>query len=183
MQHDDGIATFGASATDQITGYDGIVLNVAYHVSGCERIGVRALDVPDEADETQWFYPTHLDLGDDPMDGYFEEPPVTSTPFDLGWHLRDRITGAEGIATTITCHLHNCPRAALTPLPGEEPPEESQDRFWFDAPRLEVVNRPDEGGLVNTLSEWVDTLQGSGEAATGAAGDDYASKTNDGGNR
>jgi hypothetical protein len=167
MQHDDTVAMLGGTATDTITGYSGVIINVAYHVTGCERIGLRS-DDPSEAEETRWFYPTQLTFGDDIRDDVYEDDPVTSVGFDIGWHLRDRVTGAEGIATTITFSLHNCPEVALTPIQ-DDPPEEPVDRFWFDAPRTEVVNRPSGEGFMASLSAWVESLRNAGEGETGAA--------------
>lgn len=167
MEHDPTVAQLGAVATDTITGYEGVVTDVAYHVSGCARVGVRATDDPAEADETRFFYPTQLTISDDVQTGVFEDSPVTSVGFDLGWHLRDRITQAGGIATTISFSLYNCPQVALTPV-SDDAPEEPVERFWFDAPRTEVVNRPSEEGLVTSLQDFVNGLRGGSEAATGA---------------
>lgn len=168
MEHDPTIAQLGALATDEITGYEGIITDVAYHVTGCTRIGVRATDNPEEADKTRFFYPTQLTITDDVQENVYSDDPVTSVGFDLGWHLRDRITHAEGIATTVKFSLHNCPRVALTPVP-EETPEEPVERFWYDTPRVEVVNRPSDEGLVSSLAEFVNGLRSAGEASTGAS--------------
>jgi len=179
MKHDPTIAPLGARAEDSITGYEGIVVSVAYHITGCERIGVRALNEPSEVDATEWLYEANALTGDEPIEGYVADEPVTSTDFDLGWRLRDRVTGAEGVATTINFNLYNCPRVGIDAV-DDEPPEEPRDRFWFDAPRMEVVDRPSDAGLVESLSDFLESVQQGSASSTGAPATDSQRKTNDG---
>lgn len=54
----------------------------------------------------------------------------------LGKKGRDKITGFEGIITTVAEHLYGCKQIALTP-PAKE--NVTQDICWFDEDRVEIV--------------------------------------------
>ena len=176
MQHDQN-ADFqlGDIVTDKISGYHGIVTRVAYHITGCERYGVKRLDEPSAADEETFFYPTQLEQ-EGHQRSIYDETPITHVEFDLGWKLRDRVTGREGVATTIAFELHNCPDVAITPL-FDEQPDEYPGRDWYDAPRVEVIDRPDTDTHLSRLGTWLEGLRGSGEAATGAMGSKNTSRS------
>lgn len=175
MQLSESLPQLGTVQKDKITGYEGVVTTVAYHIAGCNRIGLRSQE-PSEADETKFFYPTQLEQVEEVDESLIIDEPTTEVGFDLGWHLQNKINGANGIATTITFNLYNCPRVAMTPF-GEEPPEEPQDRFWADAPEASVVNKPDDNDFLDTISKWVDNLKDGSESETGAKGEDYSTRS------
>ena len=105
------------------------------------------------------------------MDDVFtvSDEPVNSVDFELGTTVRDTVTNVEGVASTVTFSLMNCPRVAIQPV--EDDPAEALDRQWADAPRIEVVG---EG-----VSATFEGLQASeDEAATGPAGEDLVRVTN-----
>jgi len=67
----------------------------------------------------------------------------------LGLRCRDKVTGMEGIVTSITFDLYGCIQAILHP--GLDSDGKVSETFWFDQNRLEIVNdnpvmdRPDFG--------------------------------------
>lgn len=55
----------------------------------------------------------------------------------LGQKVRDRVTGLEGVVTTISYDLYGCVQAIVTPKAKEG---ETRSSAWFDTHRLVVLN-------------------------------------------
>jgi hypothetical protein len=56
----------------------------------------------------------------------------------LGWEAKDKITGCEGVITSVCFDLYGCIQAVLSPpvlKKGDKPPE---FLGWFDINRLEI---------------------------------------------
>lgn len=58
----------------------------------------------------------------------------------LGHHVRDRVTGFEGIATSVGFDLYGCVQAIVTPIK-EKASDKLADSHWFDEKRLEVLSK------------------------------------------
>jgi len=138
--NDAGPFELGDVVEDEISGFRGVVIAIADHLTGCQRIGVRANDTENTArrGDEEFFYPSQLSRVEDADPIEPEHDPVTEVNFEMGQKLRDTVTGFEGVVTTISYELHNCPRAGLSVVDNHDPTE-NPDRGWFDAPRLEVV--------------------------------------------
>lgn len=62
MQIDTNGITLGDIAQDRITGYRGIVVGIAQHLTGCARAGLQAqIDKEGKVPEAQWFDVTTLE--------------------------------------------------------------------------------------------------------------------------
>lgn len=56
----------------------------------------------------------------------------------LGLKARDKVTGFEGVVSTVSFDLYGCIQVVLTPpLDGDG---KKQDGVWFDVARLEVTD-------------------------------------------
>jgi len=168
----------GYRVRDKISGYEGIVTDIGTHITGCTRFGVMPdnHEDPTQRGSTEFFYGAQLEIlsenNDFAEDG---EDSVTDVDFELGDLVKDDVTGFEGIASTITFNLYNCPRVAIQPtlekgtiLPGGDS-ENDIDREWFDAPRVVYV----DGGI----SADYETLIAEGTTAeTGAPANDVSRK-------
>jgi len=167
----------GDQVVNQYTGTCGHVISIGDHLTGCTRIGVRSESVSsdDRSDhqETEFYYPAELSVitSVDEREN-IETPPQsiedTETDVTLGNEVKDTVTGITGIVTTITYNMYNCPRVAINPT--REGGEYSNDREWFDLPRVEVV---DDG----VAAEFDELAESTDESDSGAASSDYESKS------
>ena len=57
----------------------------------------------------------------------------------LGKNVRDCVTGAEGIATSVCFDLYGCVQVAITPKVRDG---KREDGAWFDHKRLIVIGAP-----------------------------------------
>lgn len=57
----------------------------------------------------------------------------------LGLKVRDRVTGFEGVVTSIGFDLYGCVQAIVSPFAGEK--GELKDSRWFDTSRLVVTDK------------------------------------------
>lgn len=57
---------------------------------------------------------------------------------DLGKRGRDKVTGAEGVITSVVFDLYGC--VQMTLVPGKGPDGKLQDANWFDAHRIEIID-------------------------------------------
>jgi hypothetical protein len=53
----------------------------------------------------------------------------------LGYRVRDKVTGFEGVVTSVSFALYGCVQAIVTPAAKEDKLPDSQ---WFDISRLEL---------------------------------------------
>ena len=159
----------GDHVRDEVTGYEGYVVAIAYHLTGCTRFGVRSNDeVPANRAEEEWFSEAQLEkTGEDSV----EADTVTTSDIELGDRVKDDITDIEGFVTTVTYNLYNCPRAAITTIPDEK--NEEYNREWFDVPRLEFL-----GGGVG--DDYQSLTENDNEGETGASGADISRVSNRG---
>jgi hypothetical protein len=58
----------------------------------------------------------------------------------LGTHVKDRITGIEGVATSVCFDLYGCIQVILHP--GVDKDGKPREQCWFDIARLEILDRP-----------------------------------------
>ena len=57
----------------------------------------------------------------------------------LGLNAKDKVTGFEGVITTVCFDLYGCIQLALTPF-AKKGDQELKASHWFDVARLEVSN-------------------------------------------
>jgi len=57
----------------------------------------------------------------------------------LGCRAKDRVTGLEGVLTSICFDLYGCIQASLHP--GLDKDGKSRDLAWYDVARIEVVGK------------------------------------------
>ncbi len=57
----------------------------------------------------------------------------------LGMRVRDHVTKAEGIATSVSFDLYGCIQVALNP--GLDKDGKHRDSYWMDIARLEVIGK------------------------------------------
>lgn len=140
----------GMHVRDRISGYEGIVTDVGYHLTGCVRLGVMPVDTgkTSHRGDTEFFYPDQLEIVHEETE--FTEAAENAltredVDFWLGDCVEDSVTGFRGVASTITVNLYNCPRVAVQPrvgsdtiLPGGD--DVDVDREWFDTPRVSHLN-------------------------------------------
>ena len=55
----------------------------------------------------------------------------------LGFKVKDKVTGATGVATSICFDLYGCIQAVVAPPAGSD--GEPKDGRWYDIARLEIV--------------------------------------------
>ena len=55
----------------------------------------------------------------------------------LGFPVRDRVTGFEGIVSSVGFDLYGCVMAIVTPLVDKD--KKQGEHHWFDTKRLEVT--------------------------------------------
>lgn len=67
-------------------------------------------------------------------------PSIPATLDILGRHVRDRVSGATGIATCVTFDLYGCVQVAIHQ--GLDNDGKVREQFWFDIQRLEVLAKP-----------------------------------------
>jgi hypothetical protein len=158
----------GVKARDRISGFEGIVIGISTHITGCRRIGMRPVERADRGEE-EWLFPEQLELvsGDTEFTELGEKA-TTDVEFELGDELEDEITGVSGIVRTITYNLFNCPRVAIQPVDNTDS-KEAPDCEWFDAPR---VSRVSDG--VSTVFE--EQVNEQTTTATGPSGSDVRRK-------
>ncbi len=58
----------------------------------------------------------------------------------LGTHVKDRITGIEGVATSVSFDLYGCIQVIVHP--GVDKDGKPREQCWFDIARLEITSRP-----------------------------------------
>jgi len=162
----------GVRVRDRISGMEGVVVSVARHYTGCDRIGVRPVERADRGDE-EWFFPQQIKVTEQKT--YFtemkeDEEVVTEIGgFELGNRVEDQLTETRGLVLTVTYNLFNCPRVAIQPLDNTDSIE-VPDTFWFDAPRATFL---DEGA-----SKQAKSMQENVESATGPSTTDVQRKPN-----
>ena len=57
----------------------------------------------------------------------------------LGYRVRDKVTGLEGVVTCICFDLYGCIQATLNP--GVDKEGKLREQAWFDVARLEVISK------------------------------------------
>jgi heat shock protein HspQ len=126
----------GQIVEDNISGFTGVVVTVGDHISGCDRIGVRAIgeEKTDTRSGREWFYPDQLSIVEEENEYTEEINARTDTGFELGNLVTDNVTGFSGFVTVINYHLFNCPCLCVQPESDEDGLDDGQ---WFDDVRLE----------------------------------------------
>lgn len=56
----------------------------------------------------------------------------------LGLRVKDRVTGFEGVVTSVTYDLYGCIQALVNP--GVDKDNKTRDSMWLDTNRLSVVD-------------------------------------------
>lgn len=170
MQATDLDVELGKQVADEVSGFRGIVTTIAEHLTGCARIGVQPTEAegPSVRGEEEFFYPSQISKY---SQGTFDLPddPQTEVGIEMGQRVQDDVTGFEGVVSTITYSLFNCPRVAVSPVDVDDVTEQ-KDRGWFDAPRVSVVGDGISG-------EYVELTTSTDESATGAPPTDSRTKT------
>lgn len=158
----------GDVVQDEITGFRGVVIAFAEHITGCDRVGVRPIDRENTGrrGEEEFFYPSQLTAVEDVDPISVEHEPQTDMEYEMGEMVRDTISNSTGVITTVTYRLYNCPQVALSATSTDEQTE-IEDREWFDVPRVESVGDGVSG-------EFEELAELSDESATGAMGSDWS---------
>ena len=68
----------------------------------------------------------------------------------LGFKVKDRVTGAEGIVTGIDFDLYGCVQAALNR--GLDKDGKPIDQSWYDVSRLQVISKAPVMAVPNYIS-------------------------------
>ncbi len=147
----------GDIAEDTISGYEGVVTAIAYHLTGCTRIEISAYESPSA--DSQFFYEEQLETHGE---SEYDHEIVTDTEFELGENVRDDVTGFEGYIVTITYELYNCPSV------GVQSDSDEKDTEWFDVPRVSKL----DNGVRENFTELSEKSGGE----TGAASTDIVRK-------
>jgi hypothetical protein len=58
----------------------------------------------------------------------------------LGLKARDKVTGFEGVVTTVSFDLYGCVQVVLTPGVGKDGTGTIPEGRWFDEKRLRVID-------------------------------------------
>lgn len=58
---------------------------------------------------------------------------------ELGWKVKDKVTGFTGVVTAVTLFLNGCRRVCIQPAVGKDGKMPSDG--WFDEPQLDRVGR------------------------------------------
>lgn len=127
----------GAEVKDRVSGAHGIVIEKAYHISGCDRIGVREVDETPKQGEKSHFFPSQLEVVEEDTEFADEadDAIVETDELELGHRAIDTVTGYQGIISVINVGLWKTPDTCLTDQKGEEMQAE-----WFDDVRLEQTS-------------------------------------------
>jgi hypothetical protein len=57
----------------------------------------------------------------------------------LGYRVRDKVTGVEGVVASISFDLYGCIQAIVNP--GADKDGKLKDQVWFDVARLELASK------------------------------------------
>lgn len=57
----------------------------------------------------------------------------------LGFRVCDRVTGIEGVATSVCYDLFGCIQVCLQPQGTKKDTQESHDGRWYDLARLDIM--------------------------------------------
>lgn len=127
----------GSVARDTLTDTEGIVVGHSYHLTGCERVGIRPMETA-YVDDEKWCYVPQLESVESDRavdDDDFEQPNLDELDVDLGVVATDTVTGIEGHVGIIMFPLYNCPQALLIHV------DDPTERDWVDTPRLTVTRK------------------------------------------
>lgn len=127
----------GQILRDRVTTFEGIVISISEHLTGCTRVGLRPHTDDQRCGEEQYFYPAQLEDTGERME--IDAPSEDIDP-SLGDRARDTVTGREGIVSIIGRQAFNCTRVYLSPSVNTD-----YDDAWVDAPRVTVT----EGAVVS----------------------------------
>jgi hypothetical protein len=87
----------------------------------------------------------------------------------LGFRVRDRVTGQEGIVTSVSFDLFGCIQAVVHP--GLDKDGKAKELHWYDILRLEIISEipcmPQPNFVSGPISEG---LQGAAEKPLGMRG-------------
>ena len=126
----------GARVESRISEVEGIVIERAHHISGCDRITVRPEQGVPGVPDKEYFFPVELNIVDEETDFTDEaHSVVTDTHIELGQEVRDEVTGFTGIVETINTGLWKTPDIMVGDQNGDEVSHE-----WFDDVRLSIMS-------------------------------------------
>lgn len=150
----------GAEVKDRVSGAQGIVIERAAHISGCDRVVVREVDdTPMKGDKAHLF-PTQVEVIEEDTE-FTEERDnaiIECDHIELGYEVRDHVTGFTGVAIAINVGMMKTPDVLVSTDDGGETNVE-----WFDDVRLEQLG--DE-----PIWQFEDSGREPTESNTGAAG-------------
>jgi heat shock protein HspQ len=132
----------GERVQDQISGFEGIVTTIGYHIAGCNRFGVWPAGNGDSVvrrGEQEFFYADQLESVEG--EGFTDRSDESNVDceFVLGQRVQDRVTGVEGVISIINYKLWNCPQIFIQPTTTSESGEKSEGS-WFDDTTLQAVD-------------------------------------------
>jgi len=149
----------GDVTRDTITGFEGVVKSISYHITGCTRVELQGAGKPNVPGEAEFFYIDEVESTDEPESelGTVDVDVTTEVDFELGEYVSDTVTDMEGVAIIIAFELFNCPRIYV------QPTDDVDGGKFIDAPRLETVH--------DGVSDQFDGLDDEATADTGAVSD------------
>jgi len=156
----------GDIVVDSVSKYQGMVVRIGEHISGCTRIGVRARsNDKTERSSEEFFFPKQLEVRDyEPVEIDHKDIDID---IELGERVRDKVTGFEGYAVVINRRLYNVPQVRLETDVGEG---NSTETKWIDLPMAEVIG---EG----VSKECEDLTENDNEYETGCTVDKPSSES------
>jgi len=153
----DGIE-LGDRVEDQLSGFEGTVVVIGKHLTGCTRVGVQSVD-PMQAGEQTYLYADQVDVIEDAEPIETDHDPITESDFEVGEWVCDEVSGVEGVVSHITFELFNCPRIAIHPIADNN---EEDDLVFVDEPRVESLGEREQ-------YSFDDLIESEETASTGAS--------------
>jgi len=119
------------------TNTNGYVTDIADHLTGCTRVGVRPRSHDrNEHHETEFYYPAELTVVSAPQDITSGDARIPADPrIEPGHVVEDEVTGLRGLVGIVTYNQFNCPQACVY---AETEDGYASDGEWIDIPRLTV---------------------------------------------
>jgi len=134
------LSILGLRVKDRVTGFKGIATVVGFDLYGCIQVSVNpGLDENGKIMDAHWFDIARLNV-DNESDRAMDVPSydLKKCFAFLGCRVKDRITGFEGIATSVGLELYGACSISVNPGMGKD--NKLGDTYWVELPRLMQVS-------------------------------------------
>lgn len=133
------LSMLGKHAVDKVTGFKGVTSVISYDLYGCIQVVITPPSSATEVYAGNWFDVTRVHITSDDLVMNVPDYSATYTrDFGmLGLTVKDKVTGFEGVVTSLSYDLYNNVHFAITPKSTET------DVFgggWFDYERLDILS-------------------------------------------